>query len=150
MSANFAHSNKQLSSASKLKCAMTLYFKIHLKNNTAVSTHRQVRAYSQPLQVVSSPEAFPVATEAMERVRAEYVVRVAGTLRLRKDPNPQLPTGELELVAEEVLPCTHMRSRTVRGKGFSMWFPARQPRHNPSPSTAPGGNRLFACDSSTV
>lgn len=38
----------------------------------------------------------------MERARAEYVVRVAGTLRLRKDPNPQLPTGAVELVAEEV------------------------------------------------
>ena len=53
-------------------------------------------------QVVSSPSEFPDAAAAMERARAEYVVRVAGTLRRRKDPNPQLPTGAVELVAEEV------------------------------------------------
>jgi hypothetical protein len=52
-------------------------------------------------QVVSSPGEFPAAARALERVRAEYVVRVAGTLRRRKDPNPQLPTGAVELLAEQ-------------------------------------------------
>ncbi|KAK9819377.1 hypothetical protein WJX81_001266 [Elliptochloris bilobata] len=61
-----------------------------------------MRDSSGLLQVVSSPGCFPEAAAAMERVRAEYVVRVTGTLRRRKDPNPQLPTGDVELIAEEV------------------------------------------------
>ena len=38
----------------------------------------------------------------LERLRAEYVVRVQGQLRKRVDPNPNIPTGMVELVAEQV------------------------------------------------
>ena len=38
----------------------------------------------------------------LERLRAEYVVRVQGRLRKRVDPNPNIPTGMVELVAEQV------------------------------------------------
>lgn len=54
-------------------------------------------------QVVGDPE-HPTALDGLERVRNEYVVRIGGTLRRRKDPNPRLPTGNLELVAEKVGP----------------------------------------------
>ena len=40
----------------------------------------------------------------LDRVRAEFVVRIRGQLRHRKDPNPRLPTGMVELVTEEVFP----------------------------------------------
>jgi hypothetical protein len=74
------------------------------------------------VQVVGDT-AFAEALENLEKVRNEYVVRIRGTLRLRKDPNPRLPTGNFELVAEEVIPgyswllalvCWHSKSSHVR------------------------------------
>lgn len=50
------------------------------------------------VQVVSQEEG-----SGLDGVRAEFVVRIKGCLRQRKDPNPRLPTGMVELVAEEVL-----------------------------------------------
>lgn len=41
-------------------------------------------------------------TVGLDQLRAEYVVRIKGQLRMRKDPNPRLPTGKVELVAEQV------------------------------------------------
>lgn len=38
----------------------------------------------------------------LDQLRAEYVVRIRGQLRQRKDPNPRLPTGMVELIAQEV------------------------------------------------
>ncbi len=35
-------------------------------------------------------------------VRSEYVISVKGTVRLKKDPNPKLATGEIEVAAEEI------------------------------------------------
>ena len=48
-------------------------------------------------QIVSQEGA-----SGLERVRAEYVVRVQGQLRKRIDPNLNIPTGMVELVAEQV------------------------------------------------
>ena len=42
----------------------------------------------------------------LDQLRAEYVVRIRGQLRPRKDPNPRLPTGTVELLAREVRPST--------------------------------------------
>jgi aspartyl-tRNA synthetase len=44
------------------------------------------------LQAVSAPEDGETHMRA-ERLRQEWVVRVSGELRLRKDPNPRMPTG---------------------------------------------------------
>lgn len=49
------------------------------------------------LQIVSKE-----GDSGLERLRAEYVVRIQGQLRKRSDPNPNLPTGQVELVAEQV------------------------------------------------
>jgi hypothetical protein len=49
------------------------------------------------LQVVSQDGAT-----GLDELRCEYVVRVKGQLRVRKDPNPRVATGMVELVAEEV------------------------------------------------
>jgi aspartyl-tRNA synthetase len=51
-----------------------------------------------PAQVVSQEEGGA----GLDQLRAEYVVRIRGELRPRKDPNPRLPTGMVELVAQEV------------------------------------------------
>ncbi len=54
-------------------------------------------------QVVCNPERHE-AFRAAERVRSEFVLRVTGKVRRRPEGtvNPELPTGEVEVVAQEV------------------------------------------------
>ena len=40
--------------------------------------------------------------ESVKDVRTEYILQVTGTVVARKDPNPKLPTGEVEVIASEV------------------------------------------------
>ena len=40
--------------------------------------------------------------DAVRDVRSEYILQVTGVVNLRKDPNPKLPTGEVEVLAKEV------------------------------------------------
>ncbi len=40
--------------------------------------------------------------EKVKEVRNEYILQVTGTVQLRKDANPKMPTGEIEIHAEEV------------------------------------------------
>jgi aspartyl-tRNA synthetase len=55
-------------------------------------------------QVVGNPEEHPELAEVLHGLRAEYCVAVTGTVRLRPDgtANPDLPTGEVEVVAERL------------------------------------------------
>ncbi len=56
-------------------------------------------------QIVIDHELSPQAHAKAEHVRPEYVVAVIGTVR-RRDPasiNPKMPTGEVEVVAQELL-----------------------------------------------
>ncbi len=41
-------------------------------------------------------------SEKVKDVRSEYILQVKGRVELRKDPNPKIATGEIEVVAEEV------------------------------------------------
>ena len=55
-------------------------------------------------QVVFNPENAPAAAETAQRLRSEWVVRVEGEI-LPRPPgtaNPNIPTGEVELIAENV------------------------------------------------
>jgi aspartyl-tRNA synthetase len=55
-------------------------------------------------QVVFKPDSAPAAHERAQGVRSEYVLAVRGRLARRDADvvNPNLPTGEVELVAQEV------------------------------------------------
>jgi aspartyl-tRNA synthetase len=55
-------------------------------------------------QVVFKPDSEPKAHERAQAVRSEYVLAVRGRLERRENDavNPNLPTGEVELVAREV------------------------------------------------
>jgi aspartyl-tRNA synthetase len=58
------------------------------------------------LQLVFRPEEAPQAHTAAERLRPEHVISVSGEL-VRRDEgaiNPNLPTGEIELVVREIEP----------------------------------------------
>ena len=80
---------------------------VHRARGLGGKTFVDVRDGTGLLQVVSADEgqggdSAAAAAASLERLRAEFVVQVTGTLRRRKDPNPKLPTGEVELVAEKV------------------------------------------------
>src|SRR5579872_7263031 len=50
------------------------------------------------LSIVSAPSAASTATyETARKLRSEFVVAVGGSVRLRENPNPKLPTGEVEI-----------------------------------------------------
>jgi len=53
-------------------------------------------------QVVARPEEEPEAHARAEQVRGEYVLAVVGEVARRGDPNPNLPTGQVEVVAREI------------------------------------------------
>jgi aspartyl-tRNA synthetase len=57
------------------------------------------------VQVVFNPEATPEGHEMAKDLRSEFVVAVKGTVRRRPEgtENPNLPTGEWELLAEDLL-----------------------------------------------
>ena len=73
------------------------------KSNRSVTASRNhggvlfldLRDSSGVLQAVSAPKegGGGGAHGRAERLRQEWVVRVSGELRLRKDPNPRMPTG---------------------------------------------------------
>jgi aspartyl-tRNA synthetase len=56
-------------------------------------------------QVVFDKESSPLAHEKAEAARPEYVVAVTGLVRLRGAglANPNMPTGDIEIVAQECL-----------------------------------------------
>lgn len=60
-----------------------------------------IRDYSGILQAVSSTEDAAV-TAVGETLRQEWVVAITGTLRARQDINEKIPTGRVELMAEEI------------------------------------------------
>jgi aspartyl-tRNA synthetase len=56
------------------------------------------------IQVVTDPVTQPEATQVLESTRPEWVLQVKGTVRLRPEglANPNMPTGEIEVLAQEV------------------------------------------------
>ena len=63
-----------------------------------------LRDRSGIVQIISDPEASPEAHALLQQVRGEYVIQVRGTVRHRPEglTNPEMETGEIEVVAQEV------------------------------------------------
>ncbi len=63
-----------------------------------------LRDRSGTVQVVFSPQLSPEAYRTAERLRSEWVVQVKGVISRRppESENPSLPTGLVELMADEV------------------------------------------------
>ena len=62
-----------------------------------------VRDRTGLVQVVANQEKHPEAHARADQCRAEFVVGVVGTAAKREKPNPALPSGEVEVVAEKIL-----------------------------------------------
>ena len=74
---------------------------VHRSRALGAKAFVDVRDSAGVVQVVSA-DGDDERASALGRLRAEYVVCVRGAVRARKDPNPNMATGEVELVAEEV------------------------------------------------
>jgi aspartyl-tRNA synthetase len=61
-----------------------------------------VRDRTGIVQVVFNKETQPEAHAKAEHVRSEFVVAVEGKVIKRQKPNPELPSGEVELVASKL------------------------------------------------
>ena len=59
-----------------------------------------LRDRSGVAQVVVHPEEQPEVVAALEAVRAEWVVEVEGKVVRRESENPDMPTGEVEVIAD--------------------------------------------------
>ncbi len=64
-----------------------------------------LRDRSGLLQVAFNPEASQAALDKAHSLRSEYVIAVKGTVAHRPEGtvNPELPTGEIEVLAEELM-----------------------------------------------
>ena len=70
-------------------------------------TFVDVRDRSRLVQIVCNPQVSPAAHTQAKELRLEYVVAARGRLERRSPEtiNPNIPTGEVELVVEELRGC---------------------------------------------
>lgn len=61
-----------------------------------------LRDRSGLVQLVIDDESPAEVHEKVAKVRSEYVIAARGTLRLRQDPNPEMKTGDYELLVKEL------------------------------------------------
>jgi len=61
-----------------------------------------LRDHTGIAQIVFSPQHAPTLMEPAGELRSEFVISVTGRLVRRDVPNPSLPTGEVEILAEEM------------------------------------------------
>lgn len=78
----------------------TLYGWVHRRRDHGGVIFVDLRDYTGIMQVVFSPEETPDAHEIAGQLRNEFVICAEGPVRLRPEDtvNPELPTGEVELV----------------------------------------------------
>jgi len=103
------------------------------------------------VQVVFNKEQHPEAHAKAEELRSEFVVAVEGHLLRRGKSNPDLPTGEIEVVADEVevqqpraslsapssTPRPRNSSTSEKAWTAAVWVPTISLPTVPSPSKCP-------------
>ncbi len=77
---------------------------VHAQRDHGGVTFIDLRDRTGLIQVVFNPQVNPVTHEAVKDARLEYVIAVKGTVANRPldTVNPNLPTGEVEVMAEEL------------------------------------------------
>ena len=84
---------------------------VHRRRDLGQLIFVELRDATGLLQVVFDPSLQSEAHAAAETLRAEYVVGVRGTVVRREAPNPDHPTGQIELRAERLV--VHNRADDV-------------------------------------
>src|SRR5256886_9037059 len=83
---------------------VTLAGWVHTRRDHGELTFVDLRDRYGVTQVVAHAKENPAAHAALGRARNEWVLRVRGSVRQRPEgtKNPKLPTGEIEVVANEI------------------------------------------------
>ncbi|MGG6298145.1 aspartate--tRNA ligase [Leptolyngbya sp. AN02str] len=83
---------------------VTLYGWVDRRRDHGGVIFLDVRDRSGIAQIVSDPERTPDSYEAADKLRNEYVVKITGrvTGRPPESLNPKLPTGEVEIYADQI------------------------------------------------
>ena len=76
---------------------------VHRRRDHGALIFLDLRDRSGLVQVACDAQKSPAAHTVLSAVRSEYVVRITGCVRARPAglANPNLPTGEIEVVAED-------------------------------------------------
>lgn len=77
----------------------TVYGWINKRRDMGGVVFLDLRDRSGLLQVVFNRDYYKNDFTQVEKLKNEYCIKVTGTLEARKDPNPNLATGEVELIA---------------------------------------------------
>ena len=83
---------------------VTLYGWVDRRRDHGGVIFLDVRDRSGIVQIVSDPERTPHSYHGAEALRSEYVVKITGRVSSRPEDslNPKLPTGEVEIYADEI------------------------------------------------
>ncbi|MEG4286562.1 aspartate--tRNA ligase [Microcoleus sp. A006_D1] len=83
---------------------VTLYGWVDRRRDHGGVIFLDVRDRSGIVQIVSDPERTPDSYHGAEALRGEYVVKITGRVTSRPEDslNPKLPTGEVEIYADEI------------------------------------------------
>ena len=83
---------------------MTLYGWIDRRRDHGGVIFLDLRDRTGILQIVSDPQRTPGSYEQAEALRNEYVVKISGrvTRRPEESLNPRLPSGEVEIYADQI------------------------------------------------
>lgn len=91
--------------AEHIEKTVTLYGWVDRRRDHGGVVFLDLRDRTGTVQIVSDPKRTPASYPMAEEVRNEYVVKVVGrvTQRPTDSINPKLPTGQVEIYADELL-----------------------------------------------
>ncbi|MBE9096619.1 aspartate--tRNA ligase [Tychonema sp. LEGE 07203] len=92
---------------------VTLYGWVDRRRDHGGVIFLDVRDRSGIVQIVSDPQRTPDSYHGAESLRGEYVVKITGRVTSRPEDslNPKLPTGEIEIYADEIELLNAVRKR---------------------------------------
>ena len=69
---------------------------VHKRRDFGSVTFLDIRDRYGITQAVVERETMPEVGEIAKELRAEFVIAVKGTVRMRENPNPNIPTGLIQ------------------------------------------------------
>ena len=90
--------------ASDIDKTVTLYGWVDRRRDHGGVIFLDIRDRTGVVQIVSDPQRTPDSYEQANTLRNEYVIKVTGRVSRRPDDslNPRLPTGEVEIYADNI------------------------------------------------